>query len=137
MQSIKNPEILEKYENYDIKYKNILLKIRNMIFETSERLYGVNNLSENLKWNQLSYSTKYGSPIRLDAFDTDKIGIFFNCKTILVEKFKILFGDTFSYSKNRAIILNIYEEIPENELYQCIEMALSYHKMKKEFSKII
>ena len=46
------------------------------------------------------------------------------------------FGDLFSYSKNRAIILDINEEIPENELMACIEIALSYHKIKKHLNKL-
>ena len=136
MRSIKNPDVLSIYENYDEKYKTILLKIREMIFEISEKMYGENSITEELKWNQPSYATKYGTPIRLDTFDKDNVGIFFNCRTTLVENFKILFGDLFTYSKNRAVVLSVHEEIPADEIAACLEMALSYHKIKKRLNKL-
>jgi hypothetical protein len=136
MRPIKNPEVKDRYENYGEKYKTVLLEIREKIFEVSEKMYGADSITEELKWNQPSYSVKNGSPIRLDIFDKNNIGIFFNCRTTLVENFKVLFGDLFLYSKNRAIILDVEEEIPVNELVVCIEMALSYHKIKKRLNKL-
>ena len=58
MRPIKNPDVLSIYENYDEKYKTILLKIREMIFEISEKMYDENSITEELKWNQPSYATK-------------------------------------------------------------------------------
>ncbi len=58
MRPIKNPDVLSIYENYDEKYKTILLKIREMIFDISEKMYGENSITEELKWNQPSYATK-------------------------------------------------------------------------------
>ena len=113
----------------------MLIEIREIIFDVSEKLYGTGSITEELKWNQPSYSSKYGSPVRLDVFDNDNIGVFFNCQTTLVENFRVLFGDLFSYSKNRAVILNIYDSIPKNELSICIETALTYHKIKKQLKK--
>ena len=136
MRPIKNPDVLTIYESYEEKYRTPLLKIRELIYDTAEKMYGSESITEELKWNQLSYATKHGSPVRLDIFDQNNIGIFFNCRTTLVENFKMKFGDLFSYSKNRAIILDINEEIPENELMACIETALSYHKIKKHLNKL-
>lgn len=135
MRPIKNTDVLNRYEGYEKKYKKMLIEIREIIFDVSEKLYGTGSITEELKWNQPSYSSKYGSPVRLDVFDNDNIGVFFNCQTTLVENFRVLFGDLFSYSKNRAVILNIYDSIPKNELSICIETALTYHKIKKQLKK--
>ena len=136
MRPIKNPDVLSIYENYEEKYRMPLLKIRELIFDTAEKIYGAESIEEELKWNQPSYAAKYGSPIRLDIFSQNNIGIFFNCRTTLVENFKIQFGDLFLYSKNRAVILDIHEELPVNELVICFETALSYHKIKKHLNKL-
>lgn len=136
MRPVKNPDVLNRYENYEEKYRTLLLKIRELIFDTAEKMYGADSITEELKWNQPSYAVKDGSPVRLDIFDENNIGIFFNCRTTLVENFRLQFGDLFSYSKNRAIILNIQEDIPVNELTVCIKTALSYHKIKKRLNKL-
>lgn len=52
-------------------------------------------------------------------------------KTTLVDTFKEIYGDLFSYSGNRAIILPSSEAIPEAELSECIAIALTYHLTKK------
>jgi hypothetical protein len=48
----------------------------------------------------------------------------------LVITFKELFGDTFRYENNRAIIFNFNDEVPVDELKICIRLALTYHSVK-------
>ena len=68
MKPIKNPDVLTIYESYEEKYRTPLLKIRELIYDTAEKMYGSESITEELKWNQPSYATKHGSPIRLDIF---------------------------------------------------------------------
>jgi len=50
----------------------------------------------------------------------------------LVGTFKEVFGDTFNYEKERAIIFALDDKIPKKELAKCIKTALHYHKVKNE-----
>ena len=56
--------------------------------------------------------------------------MYFICHTNLVESFNDLFGDVFAYDGNRALLFTVGEDIPENELRQCVAMALTYHLSK-------
>jgi hypothetical protein len=111
-----------------------LTYLRNLIIKTATEIADIQELEETLKWGELSYGVKKGSPIRIDwkAKNPTQYAIYFNCNTSLVETFKMEYGDLFEYEKNRAILFNLDEEIPENELKQCIEMALKYHTLKKK-----
>ena len=89
-------------------------------------------IEETLKWEQASYLCKTGSTIRIDWQPKNKnsIAIFFNCKTSLVETFKEIFPETFSYKGNRVIEIPLNQAAPL-ELETCLLMALNYHKLKK------
>lgn len=39
-----------------------------------------------------------------------------------------MFSDSLEFSKNRAIVLTLTEDIPKNDLKLCIQMGLTYHK---------
>jgi hypothetical protein len=56
--------------------------------------------------------------------------MYFICHTNLVAAFKGLFGDLFSYDGNRALMFDVGDEVPENELRECVAMALTYHLNK-------
>ena len=103
-----------------------------MIFQVADA-YEMGNVTETLKWGEPSFSVKGGSPIRLDwkAKHPDVVGLYFNCNTSLVETFRELFGSTFRYEKNRAILLPLQGRLPQAELKQCIGLALRYQALKK------
>ena len=113
-----------------------LLRLRRLIFDTAAETTGVGELEETLKWGQLSYLTpvtKSGSTIRIDRVNNGKAdyAIYFHCQTSLVDSFRLIFGDTFKYEGNRAILFNDGDEIPVEALRQCISMALTYHLDKQ------
>ena len=60
--------------------------------------------------------------------------MYFKCTSRLVETFKIVFGERFNYEKNRAIVFQLNQEIPVNELKQCIKATLIYHKVKTDLT---
>jgi hypothetical protein len=48
-----------------------------------------------------------------------------------VETFKEVFGSIFNYEGNRAIIFQVDEQVPINEVKECIKATLFYHKVKR------
>ncbi len=122
----------EKIKPYPSEAKKYLNEIRKMIFEIAKK-ENLGEITEELKWGEPSYSSKVGTPIRVDWKPKypNQVSIFVNCKTILIETYKEVYGNTLEYSGNREIILSLSEPLPLLELRGCISMALQYHKLKK------
>lgn len=121
----------EKFDSYPIKACKRLTEIRELIFEVaSEEELG--EITETLKWGEPSYSSKEGSPIRIDWKPKypNQVSVFFNCKTTLVETFREIYKDIFQFVGVREIVLPMSEPIPVPELKGCISMALRYHRIK-------
>ena len=94
---------------------------------------GVGPLTETLKWGEpahLTQATGSGSTIRLGWFRSAgrECAVLFNCRTTLVDDFRGQFADVFAYEKNRAILLDAREPLPEAPLSACLGMALTYHR---------
>lgn len=131
--SIKqNPEAKAKFESYPKDVKKILSHLRDLIINTASSIEGIHEIEETLKWGEPSYLVKKGSTIRIDwkSKTPNEYALYFICNTSLVETFKMVYGDLFKYEKNRAILFDLDEKIPETELKGCIEMALRYHSLK-------
>jgi hypothetical protein len=110
-----------------------LLPVRAMIFSVAAETKGVGPLTETLKWGEPAYLTevsKSGSTIRLGwpKVRPDCAAIYFNCNTSLVSRFREMFDDQLDYSGNRAVLLPLEAELPEEMLAVCIAMALTYKK---------
>jgi len=131
MELISNPKVKSKFETYPEPVKERLLYIRELILNTAKQIDGLSSLEETLKWGEPSYLTKKGSTIRINKKkDPKKFAIYFSCSTSLVATFRIVFKNAFTFEDNRAIVFELSEEIPEEELRQCISAALKYHKIK-------
>jgi len=133
--TIKNPDVADVFVNYPDIVRDKLTHIRALIYETAANTKGVGQLDECLKWGEPSYltsQTKSGSTIRIAAKPNNNggFGLYFNCKTNLVENFKNHYGDKLNFGGNRAILFAIDDEIPTEELRHCIAMALTYHLNK-------
>lgn len=122
--------VKKKFESYPDDIAILLANIRALIFCVAQQ-DGISEITETLKWGEPSYVSKIGSTIRVDwkVKYPEQYCIYFNCKTSLVETFKEVYGDIFNYDGNRAIILNVNQEIPK-ELAHCISMSLRYKKIK-------
>lgn len=127
-----NPEVELVFNNYPDLVRNKMLALRKLVIETAKEIEGITKLEETLKWGEPSYLTKTGSTIRMDwkSKKPDQYAMYFKCTTRLVETFKLIFKDKFTYEGNRAIVFRIEEKIPKEELKYCIEAALTYHKVK-------
>lgn len=123
------------YESHEGHVLAGLLRLRELLFEVARDIPEVETITEELKWGQPSFLTqpRTGSTIRIDAIRETDAGIFamyFICTTNLVGRFREQFGDTFVYEKDRALIFESADTLPETELRECIAMALTYHLHK-------
>ncbi|MEQ8325316.1 MAG: DUF1801 domain-containing protein [Cytophagales bacterium] len=127
-----NSDVGLVFENYPKAIRNKMLALRTLVLETAQETSGLTKLEETLKWGEPSYLTNIGSTIRMDwkPAKPDQYALYFKCTSRLVDTFKTTFKDRFSYENKRAIIFNIDDEIPKDELKACIKAALTYHKVK-------
>ncbi|SFF26311.1 protein of unknown function (DU1801) [Paenibacillus algorifonticola] len=132
MGTIGNLKVAAVFEHYPEHIQKKLLFLRQMILDTALEIDGIDPLEETLKWGEPSYVTKSGSTIRIDwkKSSPHQYAMYFNCNTMLVDTFKELFRDIFSYEGNRAIVFGDNDEIPVDELKQCISLSLTYHSRR-------
>ena len=127
-----HPNVQSVFTSYPTHIRPKLEFLRSLIIEEAKSVGTIAHLEETLKWGEPSYLTKKGSTIRIDFKEKTpgQYAMYFKCTSKLIPTFKEVFGDTFSYEKNRAIIFKLDEEIPRDELRTCIRLALTYHTKK-------
>ena len=129
--------VAERFARFPDSVRPELLDLRARIFKTAARLERVGPLTETLKWGEPSYLTqasKSGSTIRigLSKLNPQHYGLYFNCKTTLVDTFRSLFPEHFIYEGNRGLLLPSKllpcgETVEGDALNICIGKALLYH----------
>lgn len=129
-----NPEVEAAYAAFPPQKKEVLLTIRNWIFEVAENTEGVGRIEECLKWGEPSFLTlspKSGSTLRLSGMkkSPSEYGLFVHCQTGLVEEFQIVYPD-FKYDKTRGVIFDINQPMEINAIKQFIYLALTYHSRR-------
>ena len=127
-----NPEVELIFQNYPQLVKDKMLFLRELIIETATEIDNIKYLEETLKWGEPSYLTKIGSTIRMNwsSKSPKQYAMYFQCTSRLVETYKTVFKNNFNFEGKRAIVFQIDDEIPVEELRQCIKAALTYHKVK-------
>lgn len=127
----KNPEVAIKFKSYPKAIAPKLNYLRELILETASES-AIEELEETLKWGEPSYLAKKGSTLRMDwkAKTPNQYAMYFKCTSKLVETFREVYGDIFNYEKNRAIVFDLEDEVPKEELKECIRLALNYHSLK-------
>lgn len=128
-----DPRIESVFNNYPEEVKPKIQYLRSLILEVAKECEGIVTIEETLKWGEPSYLVKKGSTIRIDwkAKTPNQYAMYFKCTSKLVETFKIIFEDTFTFEGHRAIIFQLNDKIPKTELKQCIATALKYHNVKQ------
>ncbi len=125
-------ELASVFDSYPSAMRKKLLFLRQLIFDTASETDLGNGLEETLKWGEPGYITRSGSTIRI-AWKKSKpkqYAMYFHCKTKLVDTFRAIYGDTFRFEGNRAIIFDENDSVSIDELKHCIALALTYHKIK-------
>jgi hypothetical protein len=89
-------------------------------------------IEETLKWGELSYRVKNGSPVRIDwkAKSPDQYFLFFHCQTKLVDTYRELYSNALNFDGNRAIVLEVDKALPETVIRHCLELAMRYKSIK-------
>lgn len=130
----KNAKVDEVFNNYPDSVRDKMQYLRALVLETASEIPEITNLEETLKWGEPSYLTKNGSTLRMDwkKKTPDQFQMYFKCTSRLVETFKQVFGNSFEYEKNRAIIFQLDQDIPVVALKKCIKATLMYHKVKND-----
>ena len=131
MSEIEKPEVLAVFNSYPSVMRQKLLFLRAMIFEVAQEDEDSSPIEETIKWGEPSYLSKHGSTIRIawKASKPNQYALYFHCKTTLIDTFKELYSDVFTFEGNRAIMFNESDEIPVDEVRHCISMALNYHRI--------
>ena len=129
-----NPEVEMVFNKYPDSIRKKMLDLRALIIATATEIHDITSLEETLRWGEPSYLTKYGSTIRMDwkPKNPDQYAMYFQCTSRLVPTFKIFFKNTFEFEGKRAIIFQIEDKVPKEELQYCIKAALMYHKVKNQ-----
>lgn len=131
--TIKTDERVEpQFAAYPDAIRPRMKTLRQLIVETAEEIESINEIEETLKWGEPSFLVKKGSTVRIDWKEKapDQYAVYFKCTSKLVPTFREVFGDTFQYEKNRAIVFSVDEEVPVKELKACVALALTYHRVK-------
>ena len=120
-----------KFNAYPENAKSRLLELRSLIMLLASEL-DLGTVEESLKWGEPSYSVKSGSPVRIDwkLQYPNNYYMFFNCQTKLIDTFRELYSDVLAFQGNRAVVLKLSEPLPEKTVRHCIELALTYHRIK-------
>lgn len=121
----------EKMSAYPKHVQCVLVKMRERILRLAAS-NALGNVEQTLKWGELSFNVKYGSPIRLDwkTIQPNNYYLYFNCQSKLVDTFKELYSNELVFEGNRAIVLSLNEPIDDKAINHCLTLALTYHKIK-------
>jgi len=127
-----NSNVKAVITTYPEAIRSKVLFLRELIYAVAAETENITGFEETLKWNEPSYKAKSASTIRIawKKSDPNQYGMYFHCKTTLVDTFKELYGDVFKFEGNRAIIFNTDDVVPLDELKYCIKLSLTYHKRK-------
>ena len=129
---IKNLKVDKVFINYPENVRDKMQFLRELVIETAEETEGLKELEETLKWGEPSFVTKNGSTLRMDWNEKapDQYAMYFQCTSRLVETFRLVFDNRFQFEGNRAIVFQLNQKIPVNELKECIKASLTYHNVK-------
>lgn len=133
MTKIQNPSVVAAFDAYPGSARRQLLRLRQLVLDVIESNEALGGVEETLKWGEPSYLVKGGSTIRLGVPKSppERVAMYFNCNTKLVDTFREIYPNMFEFVGNRAIVFALDDRIDTNELRHCIELALRYHHLKK------
>lgn len=131
-----SPDFESVFANYPDFVRGKMHFLRELVLETAKEMPDIENLEETVKWGEPSFVNKNGSTLRMDWKNKtpNQYQMYFKCTSRLVKTFKLVFGKRFDYEKNRAIIFQLNQEIPIEELKECIKATLMYHKVKDDIT---
>ncbi len=127
-----DPDISSILETYPETTLTRYQEFKELVLETADSIDDIKWLEENIKWNELSFRSNIGSPFRFgwNSKSPDQFGIYFICSTTLIETFKQLYPDFFTFDGNRGLIFELNQAFPIEPLSHCLKLALRYKKIR-------
>ena len=107
-----------------------LLQLRKLLLQTANRLDGVGEIEECLRWGQPSYLTSAsgsGSMLRLHWSESlgQRVGMYVHCQTRLIGEYRARYPE-FEYEGKRGLLIPVTGKLPRVELADCMGLALTY-----------
>ena len=132
MEFNQSADVRAVFESYNEPGRSRLELLRTLVLVSVKEINPNLKLEESLKWGQPTYAVKGGSPFRLGWSKKAPEGcaVFFHCQTSLIETIKAIYGDQLIYEGKRAIVFPANVKIPKKIVSHCLELALTYHKIK-------
>ena len=127
-----DPRVEIVFANYPDFVRDKMQFLRDLVLETAEELKEISKLEETLKWGEPSFLAKNGSTLRIDWKEKspEQYAMYFKCTSRLVDTFRLVFDNKFKFEGSRAIVFQLNEKVPVEELKECIKATLTYHKVK-------
>jgi len=130
-EAAQDPRVRAVFDAYPPALAEALDYLRLLILEAA-RAADV-ELVETLKWGQPAYlpaRPRTGTTIRIDAVkgSADRYALYVNCKTTLMDSYRLLYPDAFAFEGQRALIFSTDEPPPDEALRHCVTLALTYHR---------
>jgi len=124
-------EVTARIASYPEAAQQRLHRLRQWLLDVAGE-HELGTVTESLKWGEPSFQVKNGSTVRMDwkPSDPDRYFVFFHCQSRLVETFRELYGDLFTFEGNRAMVFGLNDKVPEEALKHCFLLALRYHTLK-------
>lgn len=141
MKAFSDPEVEAHFRSYPPIVRKKMLILRELVFKTAANTPGVGQLQETLKWGEPAYvtaETKSGSTLRMDwkRKHPEQYAMYFHCQTGLIESFRRMFPNDFTFEGNRALVFRLSDTIPTDALVFCIEASLTHHLHKQSALRI-
>ncbi len=129
------PDIKKAFGRWKPDTRAVLETVRHTILDVAKGNSDIGPLTETLKWGEPAYlteATKAGSTLRLGQTRSEqKPALFVNCQTTLIDEFRELYPDTFTYEGTRAVVLPTDLDAASQQLRHCIALTLTYHHRKR------
>lgn len=130
--------VLKAISSYPEAAQKDFYQLRRLVYETAARLSDLGPITETTKWGEPAFLTevcKSGTTIRIawNQKYPEKIGLYVNCKTSLIDSMRGLFANEFEFQGNRGILMR-FSTWDKQCVAQCMEMALTYHRRPKKLS---
>ncbi len=126
--------VAEIVKTYPDGVRKRFATIRNMIHEEADRL-DAGPMTEALRWGEPAFLTdasRTGTTIRLawKPKSPGTLALFVHCQTTLIDAWRDRFPEL-GFDGNRALLLPLEDDLPEDALRICISDALIYHRRKR------
>ncbi|MDP1964159.1 MAG: DUF1801 domain-containing protein [Reyranella sp.] len=136
MRRFGDAKVAAVFKAYPPAVRTRLLALRELVFDVAAATPGVGRLAETLKWGQASYLTAEsgsGTTVRIDRPKgrDDGYAVYFHCQSGLVETFRTIYPETFTYEGKRALLFGTKGRAPVRALRHCLALALTHHVRKK------